>query len=145
MIRRVAAWYRRLCPRPRYFFALGAILVAFGAALAVFGIQGWAWRHFRLAEEALRRYRLAEAQAHLRQTLRVWSADFRTHLLAGQTARRLEQFDEAAEHFAYCQKLRGLDPEVQLERALLRTQRGEMDEMTPGLKRLVEQGDPATP
>jgi tetratricopeptide (TPR) repeat protein len=145
MIRFAVACYRRLAPRPRYVYALVLTLIALGVTLALLGLQGWAWHHYHLAEEALGRYRLAEAQAHLNQALRVWSADYRTHLLAGQTARRLGQFDEAEKHLDYCQKLRGLVTEVRLERALLRAQRGGMDEMTAYLKPLVEQGDPATP
>src|SRR5262249_24406364 len=60
-------------------------------------------------------------------------------LLAGQTARRLGDFEMAEKHLNRALELSGeLTEEILLEQALLRAQRGEMDQVQEFLRSLAE-------
>jgi tetratricopeptide (TPR) repeat protein len=132
--------------RPGRLLALLLLLAALALGLAFCATQVWAWYHFQGAQQDLRHYRLAEARDHLDKCLRFWPHSFQTHLLAAQTARRLGDLEEAERHLARCQEIRGGFPEeVVVEQALLRAQRGGMDETVGYLRPLVEQHHPATP
>jgi tetratricopeptide (TPR) repeat protein len=120
------------------------VVIVFGVWFS--GRHLWAELNYRSARKALERYRLAEAQEHLEKCLQVWPSSFAVHLLAAQTARRLGNFEVAEQHLARCQEIRGaLSQDVALEQTLIRAQRGGMDSVTPYLRSLVEQDDPATP
>jgi tetratricopeptide (TPR) repeat protein len=122
------------------------VLAALVLGTALTGTQVWAWYHLRAAQEALRRYHLAEAQGHLGECLRFWPNHFQAHLLTAQTARRLGDLEAAERHLARCQELRGGFPdEIVVEQALLRTERGGMDATISYLRPLVEANHPATP
>ena len=146
MFRRGLTWLRGARPRPARLLALVALLLVIGLGLTLAGGHAWAGDHLRDAERALGRYRLPEARGHLARCLRAWPRHFRAHLLAAQTARRLDDFEAAERHLARCQEIRGGLPDaVVLEQTLLRAQRGGMDPMTPYLRSLVEYDHPATP
>jgi tetratricopeptide (TPR) repeat protein len=122
------------------------VLAGLVLGLALAGTQVWAWYHFRAAQEALRRYRLPEAQSHLGACLRFWPNHFQANLLTAQTARRLGDLEAAERQLARCQEIRGGFPEeIVIEQALLRTERGGMDATTSYLRPLVEANHPATP
>jgi Flp pilus assembly protein TadD len=146
LIRRCAAWLRALPRRPGQLLVLLLVLATLALGLGFTGTQVWAWYHFRAAREALRRYRLAEAQSHLGECLRFWPNHFQAHLLTAQTARRLGDLETAERHLARCQEIRGGFPEeIVVEQALLRTERGGMDATMSYLRPLVEANHPATP
>jgi tetratricopeptide (TPR) repeat protein len=146
MMRHGLAWLRGLFRRPVRLLALVSLLTLVGLGIALAGTQVWAYHHYRAAQEALRRYRLSEAQAHLQTCLRIWPYSYQTRLQVAQTARRLGDLEEAERQLTRCQEMRGGFPEeVMVEQALLRAQRGGMDAATSFLRPLVEQNHPATP
>jgi tetratricopeptide (TPR) repeat protein len=126
-------------PRSHKRWVIGIVVtlvVVFGAVL---GTQIYAEYHLRVARHAARRFRLREAERHLGKCLTIWPNNYRANLLAGQTARRLGDFSTAERYLYRCLELSGRsEDEVMLERALLRAQRGEMDQMQPFLRQLVE-------
>jgi predicted Zn-dependent protease len=143
---RAVVWLRVPFRRRRGALALFLLALVIGVGGWLTGRHIWAEYHYRAARRALERYRLPEAQQHLDQCLQVWPSSFEVRLLAAQTARRLGDLEAAERHLACCQEIRGaLSPEVGMEQTLIRAQRGGMDSVTPYLRSLVEQNDPATP
>src|SRR5262245_32482477 len=107
MFRRAVAWLGSLFRRPWHSLAVLTLLGIISLGLALVGRQVWAGYHYRSAGQALERYRLAEAQAHLEQCLRVWPSRFEVRLRAAQTSRRLGDLEAADRHLARCQEIRG--------------------------------------
>ena len=107
----------------------------------------WAEYHYTRAKTALQHYEFAVASDHLRQSLRVWDSRPKVWLLAGQTARRLDDFDEAENCLNRAQELleNKTDETLNLEWALLKAQRGDPDPVLPFLRSLVETDHPDTP
>jgi len=137
---------RRLFRRPWRALAGLLLLAAIGLGAGIAGLQVWARYHYQSAQRALERHQLKEARAHLESCLQVWPSSFDVHLLAAQTARRLDDYESAERHLARCQELRGgLPEEVVLEQSLIRAQRGGMDSVMPYLRSLMEQNHPSTP
>jgi tetratricopeptide (TPR) repeat protein len=130
-------------PRPARrrwpWLILAAVVLTAGGFLAV---QGWAaWRE-RLAGAALFSGRLDQAQRYIDQALKVRSGWTSTHLLAARIARRRGAYSEAEQHLSRCGPLHGMSEAVQLEWLLLRCQRGEVDELAPGLLGQVDEDHP---
>jgi tetratricopeptide (TPR) repeat protein len=103
-----------------------ALVAGLAVLLYVGGRDLWAEYHLQAARKALARHELDEARAHLDRCLRARPDGAGVHLLAARTARRTGAFDDAERHLRECGRLGG-DPEaVELERILLRVQRGEV-------------------
>lgn len=94
--------------------------------------------HFRAAQLALQQRDYSAAEVHLRACLAVWHDDEATHLLAARCARCQEQYQGAQRHLARCRHAEG----AKLEAALLRVQRGELDESETYLKRTIAPDHP---
>lgn len=134
--------YLRAARRSRVALVLvGLVLVA--AVLA--GV--WYVRHqWRAAGAALAADRPDEARSRLAVCLYVWPRDPEVHLLAARAARLSGDLPAAEAHLNLCLKLHGGATEaVQLEFLLLRVQTGEVDQVSPALIDLVEQGHPESP
>src|SRR5262249_25790050 len=76
-------------------------------------------------DQALARRDLAGALAHLKLCLEAWPTSSETHLLAARTARRAGLYDDAEQYLHLCKKHGGVPEAIDLERALLVTQRGD--------------------
>ncbi len=113
---------RRIVPNRWLRLAVAAGLLA--AAGLVVGRQVWAYSEYRAAKAALGRYKFLEARAHVRNCLTVWSSRPSVWLLAGQVARRMEEYDEAERCYAEAQRRAGGPPgeDLLLERAMAQAQ-----------------------
>jgi tetratricopeptide (TPR) repeat protein len=110
------------------------------------GAQLWASYHLRQARAAMERYRTNEATSHLRDVLSIRSRDPEALLLAARAARRQSAFEDADHFLDRYQEVRGNDDrELQLERVLLRLERGEIDSVSKYCQSLIARDDPATP
>lgn len=125
---------------------LAGLLLSVGLAV-VGGPHLWAYYHFTQAKSAIERHEFPVARDHLRQSLRVWDSRPKIWLLAGQTSRRLDDFDDAERCFERAHELLDgkSDEALNLEWALLRAQRGDPDPVLPYLRSLVETDHPDTP
>jgi tetratricopeptide (TPR) repeat protein len=118
-----------------------AILVLLLLTLA--GGYAWTERQLGNAERALERRDYAQARGLLGNYLGIWRRSARAHFLAARAARRLNRYDEAAEHLRACGRL-GWDAEaIDLERVLADVQRGAAAAV-PALRARASQGDSHT-
>jgi tetratricopeptide (TPR) repeat protein len=117
-------------------------MVLLGASGTVAGRHFWAEAHFRAAQRALEKGDLVEGQAHLDQCLRVWSNSSEAHFLAARTARRMAAYDDAEWHLKEYQRLGGVPEAIDLEKALLLAQRGDLKRVEGNLLLFVQQGHP---
>jgi tetratricopeptide (TPR) repeat protein len=130
-------------PVPSLVIAALLGLIAFGGSSAGWSI--WGWHHYQEAQRALERGDLAQAQAHLARCLEVRNNSAETHFLAARTARRAGNFDDAERHLKESQRLGELRERIDLERALLRAQRGDLPtQIESNLQYFVEQDHPDT-
>jgi tetratricopeptide (TPR) repeat protein len=104
--------------------------------------QGWGHWQESAARRALEEEHLDEAQRHVEQALRVRGRWTSTRLLAARIARLRGAYAEAEQHLTRCEQLDGMSEPVQLEWLLLRCQRGEVDELAPGLLASVDRHHP---
>jgi Tfp pilus assembly protein PilF len=110
-------------------------LVAYG------GRALWLEHHFRAAERAEDRRDFDAARDHLAPYLATYPDSGRAHFLAARNARRAGRADEAAEHLEVCRQMHYRPQDVDLERVLLKAQRGEpIDDSY--LRERAERGDP---
>jgi tetratricopeptide (TPR) repeat protein len=125
------------------------VAVAALTALTVAGYylarQFWAARHFRAAQTELDRNHYDRAKDHLQVCTQVWPDDPATLLLAARVARRTNAHDHADQFLNRYRATRGEDDDLILERALLRSERGEVDAVSDFCAKLVEQGHPQSP
>jgi tetratricopeptide (TPR) repeat protein len=113
-------------------------LVAVVAAL-ILAPNLWAWYHYRAGVSDSERYHSADAQAHLNSCLEVWKKSVPARLLAVRAARRLGDYDEARQRLKECQDiLKGTNPDVALEDALLRVTMGELSPYETVLRQRLE-------
>jgi tetratricopeptide (TPR) repeat protein len=126
--------------RRRALWAFGGLFLA--GLLPALGTSLWWLHHYRAAESALKAFRLDKARNHLERCLQVWPYGAETQFLAAQTARRLDELDEAEQRLTEYERRHGPGPAVSLERALLRAQRGEVDHVKASLYALVDKDDP---
>ncbi len=104
------------------------------------GVDGWAaWEEHR-ARTAVAREHFDEAQVHADRALRIRPKRVATNLLAARIARLRGEPSEAEQYLNRCGLDNATSEQVQLEWLLLRCQRGEVDELAPGLFALVNQG-----
>jgi tetratricopeptide (TPR) repeat protein len=116
---------------------LSGLLLVTGGLLAV---DGWAaWQEHR-ARTALAEERFDEAQDHIRRALWLRPERVSTNLLAARIARLRGASAEAEQYLDRCGRRNELTEQVQLEWLFLRCQRGEVDELAPGLLALVDRG-----
>jgi tetratricopeptide (TPR) repeat protein len=98
--------------------------------------------HYRDALHAIERRDFEQARVHLAAYLEVWKTSAETHFLAARTARRAGAYDDAERHLNECQKLGWVDEAIDLERQLLRAQRGDLASVEGGLLYFVQQNHP---
>src|SRR5260370_22652862 len=128
-------------PVPRRLTAVLLGLIGLGGTLT--GRFIWGWYHFKEAQRALDRRDFAQAQAHLERCLEVRSNSAETNFLAARTARRAGNFDVAERYLKTSQRLGELPERIDLERALLRTQRGDLTpQILEKLRGFAEQDHP---
>jgi Tfp pilus assembly protein PilF len=102
------------------------LLLLIGLGGYISGVHIWAEWHYRQAERALQRRDFTTAQAHLAQCLTVRRNSPDVHLLAARTARRAGAYSEAERYLSDYRRLGGVPEALDLERALLLVQRGEV-------------------
>lgn len=117
-----------------------ALLAVLGLGGWLVGRQVWAEYHLRAAQRAHDARRFEEARDHLAACLSIRPNSIPVHFLAARVARRAGDFITAEEHVDRCQALGGVTMDVQLERALIQVQQGEVDTLLPQLRTLVEEG-----
>jgi tetratricopeptide (TPR) repeat protein len=123
--------------------AVTALLLLTALGLTTAGVNGWAEYHFRAAKADLARFHFADARRHLDQSLRVWPQSARVHFLAARTARRVGDLEAAEKHLQFCQDRAAIPADdIILERMLIRCQRGQINEVQPALRDLVEKNHP---
>lgn len=145
-LRAIFAIPRYLVRHPLRSLAIGGLLSLIVVALGVVPVYLWASHELRLARAAMERYHTDDAYPHLHAALMIWPRDPETLLLAARAARRRGLFDEADRFLDRYQDVRGNDdPDLVLERVLLRLERGEVDSVSKYCQTLVERDDPAAP
>jgi tetratricopeptide (TPR) repeat protein len=123
--------------------ALGVVLLAVAAG---FGAHSWASSEERAARLAVKEERYPDARAHVDHCLAVWRGSPSTYLLSARVARLQFDYPRAEADLRRSTELSGgPTPATQLEWLLLRAQAGDVDEVGPGLFRLVENNDPESP
>jgi tetratricopeptide (TPR) repeat protein len=132
-------------PRPRRVRRLWVRLVLAGGVLSASGLlarEGWAYWQERSARQAMAEEHFDEAQRHIDQALRVRQRRSPTHLLAARIARLRGDYSQAEQHLSRCGELVGMNDALHLEWLLLRCQRGQVDELAPGLLATVDAHHP---
>jgi Flp pilus assembly protein TadD len=120
------------------------LLLAAAGGLAWYGERTVRFRReYAAAEQALARYDFPLARERLRECLRLRPDDPGVRLLAAQAARRDGDLDEAEEHLDRYRELAGSTPEGVLERALLLSARGRVQEVVEYLIPLADSGHPS--
>lgn len=133
---------RRRARRRWPWLALAAGLAVVAGFLAS---EGWAAWEERAARRAADEDHLDEAQQHIDRALRVRPKSAAELLLAARIARRRGAYAQAEQYLTRCREANGMSEPLQLEWLLLRCQRGEVDELAPGLWALVRAGHPESP
>jgi tetratricopeptide (TPR) repeat protein len=134
---------------PRRFAIVLALYLLAGLALAFCGSRLMGIYHFRAGRSALQRYHSQEAFDHLQASLRVWPDDPTTLFLAARAARRLGAFEQAEQFLNESKSRAGtrnpLADDLALERVLLSTERGEVEQVRTLCLGLMKQNEPAAP
>jgi tetratricopeptide (TPR) repeat protein len=149
----IARCVRTALAVPRYPIRHPLRSLAIGTLLSLIALGLWmgyvhlsAFLDRRQARMAMERYHTDEAYPHLRDVRKIWPRDPETLLLAARGARRKGFFDQADDFLNQYQEVRGNDdPDLVLERVLLRLERGELDSVSKYCQTLVERDDPAAP
>jgi tetratricopeptide (TPR) repeat protein len=127
-----------------------------GVLLAILAVAGYpvyrqvrAEVHLRRAQEALARSLrvrgpgpLAEARGHLADCLRVWPNSGQVHFLMARAARRAGDADEAARHLRRAEQAGWVAEAIDLEKALVAVQQGDLDRAEPVLADFVRRNHP---
>lgn len=140
--RRLLAALRR---RPRLALLAALSLALLALAGVLLGPHLRALYHARAADRAIERWDFDEARAHLAVCLEVWPDSGPTRFLAARTARRAGRLDEAEEHLRHFQARHGASQQTALEWALLRVERGEVEDVEGHLRSTVGPDDPDAP
>lgn len=123
---------------PRLLWLAIWLLLALGSWTG--GRQSWAEYHLRAARRECDERHFDAARAHLAACLGVRPRSYEVHFLAARAARRAGDYPAAERHIDQCQALVGVTTDVQLERALILAQQGEVDGVVARLRTLVEAG-----
>jgi predicted Zn-dependent protease len=143
MLRRVRAGAALL--RRRWKVSLAVALLAAATGVCA-GPPLWARYHYRAAEQALNADRYEDARRHVLRCAAVCSGRPAVCLLAARIERRRGDYPEAQAWLQRCRELPGgVTEAMQLEWTLLRAERGEVDEVAPGLWACVKAGHPESP
>jgi Flp pilus assembly protein TadD len=126
--------------RPRPWLLLAVLLLVLAAYPASYGTRVLFFRRDRAeAQRALREYDFPAARVRLAACLRLCPSDAATRLLAARTARRDGDLAAAEEQLAACPA----GEERALEWALLRAQRGQLQDVQPYLRSCLDVHHPA--
>jgi tetratricopeptide (TPR) repeat protein len=128
--RRARLWLRTAA-------AVGALL-----ASGWLGCEGWAAWHERAARQALASEDFDAAHRHVDLALRVHPGRASTNFLAARVDRARAAYAEAERHLVRCKELGGMTDPLQTEWTLLRCERGDVDELAPGLLAAVGRDHP---
>jgi tetratricopeptide (TPR) repeat protein len=118
------------------------LLLLIGLVVWFISVNVRAEVEYRAAEQALQRRDFVTALALLERCLEVRPGSAEVHLLAARAARRAGNFDDAGRHLKAYEQLGGVPEALELERALVRVQRGETGGYTGYLLNCVEKGHP---
>ena len=122
-----------------------SLLLALGVAAWLVEPQFSAWGHLNRGKAALDRDDPAEARRQLEACLAIWSSSGEAHFLAAQAARRGGDGREAERHLDEAARLGWVATEVELERALIQAQSGNLAAVEGVLLKAVSEGHPDTP
>jgi tetratricopeptide (TPR) repeat protein len=131
--------------RPWRLLAVTAIVAVILLGVGLAGAHLWALHHYRAARAELERYHTATARLHLEACLTVWPRSPDALLLAARAARRSDAFDAAEDFLGRAEKAGAGEEGLLLERLLLRAQRGEVDEVRPFCRALLDGDGPDAP
>ena len=132
----------------RGWSATSAALVS-GLVLSALGLAGWKaaaevgrWRDFRAARLSLDAGDFTDARERLGRCLRAWPDDAEAHFLAARAARRAGDLAEATRELDAATKLRWVPEALDVERALLTVQRGDLRAVENVLENWLAAGHP---
>jgi predicted Zn-dependent protease len=135
-----------LLRRPRLLLAPGLILLLLVLSGIAAGRHLLALHHLKIGRALLERYHPKEARPRLEASLRLWPGNAETLLLLARAARQSDALYEAAqEYLEQYRRLHGETEEWLLEQLLHIAAKGETDKVVNHLRRLVQEGSPATP
>jgi predicted Zn-dependent protease len=134
---------RRIRAHPFRLLGLALLLALTAASIGWISVQCWAGHNFRAGRTDLDHFHNPQAIAHLKACLQIWPRDPDVLYLAARAARRAGAFEEAELALEKYQRLRGSDEALNLERILLRANRGDVDSVAGFCRSRIDQGDPA--
>jgi tetratricopeptide (TPR) repeat protein len=118
---------------------LAVVLLLVGGLLA---LEGWAAWEEASARKALAAEHFDDARLHIDRALWVRQGWVSTSVLAARIDRLRGAYSEAEQDLTRCGRGNETSEQVQLEWLLLRCERGDVDELAPGLLGLVDGGHP---
>jgi tetratricopeptide (TPR) repeat protein len=133
---------RRTVPAWVLLLLVPVLLLLIGGVIWFIGVNVRAEYDYRAAERALEQRDFGTARALLDRCLGVRPRSAETHYLAARAARRAGDFDDAGRHLRTCEQLGGAPEALELERALVRVQRGDAEMYAGWLLKCVEQDHP---
>jgi tetratricopeptide (TPR) repeat protein len=145
MIVRCRNLIRALSRRRRRLLSALLALLLLAAAVCASGPHLRAWYHYESGQNALERRAFDEAREHAAICLQVWPNGARSRLLAARAARRAGLLEEARQHLEACPSSADILEDRQLERILLRAQRGGLADVEKLLLEEVELEHPQSP
>ncbi len=127
-----------------------------GLVLVLAVLLGWAGYRTRAyfmaradlnaAQQAYEQQQWSQARLRVDACLRSRPEDLGAHLLAARIARHLDEREEAEKQLGVCETLAGSETQpIQVERALLRLQKGDLAGTEPFLRDCLAHDDPAAP
>jgi tetratricopeptide (TPR) repeat protein len=140
MLRFATGLLRRIRQRP----GAALVVLALAGALGAFGgVNLWAYYQLWTARRDVKAGHYEEALTHVNRCLRFWWRSGDVHLLAARIERLNGHYPAAEKHLQECQRrIKPATEPMQLEWLLLRAQQGDVDEVRPGLLKLVQQNHP---
>jgi tetratricopeptide (TPR) repeat protein len=152
MIARLRSLLLALRRRPGFLVWLAIALAGGGFGAYTAGRAFQTERHARLAErhleqadQAQRRAHLTLARDELSRSLEIAPGSARLHFLAARTARRLGDHPDASRHLEKAAQLGWVPEAVDLEHALGRAQRGDLDTVEDVLLSFIDRDHPDKP
>jgi predicted Zn-dependent protease len=120
-----------------------------GLVLLGLGLAGWRaaaevgrWRDFRAAQASLGAGDIAGARERLGRCLKAWPDDAEVHFLAARAARRDGDLASASRELDAAARLQWVPEAIDLERALLAAQRGDLHSVETPLQSWLAHGHP---
>jgi tetratricopeptide (TPR) repeat protein len=134
--------YQSLRRHPSLSLLVLALLALIGIGGYITALYTWAQYNYWAAQRALERRDFTQARDRLERCLQVWPTSAATHFLAARAARRAGAYDDAERHLNACRQWNGVPEALELERALLRAQRGELPRVEGYLLHCVQKEHP---